>query len=80
MGWRDLGGAAGAGPVHPAERAVFPVYHAASVGAGGRRKRDRRLKWAAVPGLVFAALNIAVGLRSYGLMDLFRQGMDLFCQ
>ena len=43
-------------------------------------KRDRRLKWAAVPGLVFAALNIAVGLRSYGLMDLFRQGMDLFCQ
>ena len=43
-------------------------------------KRDRRLKWAAVPGLVFAALNITVGLRSYGLMDLFRQGMDLFCQ
>ena len=43
-------------------------------------ERTRRLSWAAVPGLVFAALNIAVGLRSYGLMDLFRQGMDLFCQ
>ena len=43
-------------------------------------ERTRRLKWAAVPGMVFAALNIAVGLRSYGLMDLFRQGMDLFCQ
>ena len=37
-GLADLGGAAGAGPVHPAERAVFPVYHVASVGAGGRRK------------------------------------------
>ena len=43
-------------------------------------ERTRRLRWASVPGLVFAALNIAVGLRSYGLMDLFRQGMDLFCQ
>lgn len=36
MGLAHLGGAAGAGPVHPAERAVFPVYHPASVGAGGR--------------------------------------------
>ena len=35
-GLAHLGGAAGAGPVHPAERAVFPVYHPASVGAGGR--------------------------------------------
>ena len=43
-------------------------------------EHTRRLLWASVPGLVFVALNIAVGLRSYGLMDLFRQGMDLFCQ
>ena len=43
-------------------------------------EHTRRLRWASVPGLVFVALNIAVGLRSYGLMDLFRQGMDLFCQ
>ena len=43
-------------------------------------EHTRRLCWASVPGLVFVALNIAVGLRSYGLMDLFRQGMDLFCQ
>ena len=43
-------------------------------------EHTRRLRWVSVPGLVFVALNIAVGLRSYGLMDLFRQGMDLFCQ
>ena len=43
-------------------------------------EHTRRLRWVSVPGLIFVALNIAVGLRSYGLMDLFRQGMDLFCQ
>ena len=43
-------------------------------------EHTRRLRLVSVPCLVFVALNIAVGLRSYGLMDLFRQGMDLFCQ
>lgn len=74
----SLGGMAGAGGLHGAERALLPLHRHADLGAGGDGARPAsqtllpRLRRGWRP-------NLAVGLGSAAVTELFAMGMGLFC-
>lgn len=75
----SLGGMAGAGGLHGAERALLPLHRHADLGAGGDGARPASQTLLPLPTAGLAAMNLAVGLGSAAVTELFAMGMGLFC-